>query len=56
MIVILFQNWQAHMHEYKLLGNSAYISREFPFIITPRRDNGLLTDEDIVNNSVDGIG
>jgi len=36
---------------WKLLGDSAYISADFPFIITPKRDNGLLTAEDIGNNT-----
>jgi len=35
---------------YKLLGDSAYIANAFPFIITPKRDNGLLSTEDVARN------
>ncbi|KAG5275883.1 hypothetical protein AALO_G00125580 [Alosa alosa] len=46
-----FQEWQEKMGEYHLLGDSAYISQHFPFIITPRRDNGALTDADLRRNA-----
>ena len=36
-----------------LLGDTAYISREFPFIITPTRDNGCLPPgEHLCNNRI----
>jgi len=38
-------------NNYKLLGDSAYIANVFPFILTPKRDNGLLTQQDIARNS-----
>ncbi|KAJ8355098.1 hypothetical protein AAFF_G00032860 [Aldrovandia affinis] len=31
---------------YKLLGDTAYIAQTYPFIITPKRDNGALTVDD----------
>ena len=46
-----FMEWQAKMAQYFLLGDSAYISRQFPFIKTPRRDNGNLTDEERAQNT-----
>lgn len=36
---------------YMLLGDSAYISREYPFIIMPARDNGALTIQDQLRNT-----
>jgi len=36
---------------HKLLGDSAYIANAFPFIITPKRDNGLLSSEDVARNA-----
>ena len=46
-----FQEWQERMGEYRLLGDSAYIGQDFPFIISPRRDNGALTDADLRRNT-----
>jgi hypothetical protein len=37
--------------QWKLLGDSAYIGNNFPFIITPKRDTGLLTEEDRQTNA-----
>ena len=37
-------------NEWKLLGDTAYIGQDFDFIITPRRDNGNLSAEDIRQN------
>ncbi|KAK0135644.1 hypothetical protein N1851_028507 [Merluccius polli] len=34
-----------------LLGDSAYISREYAFITTPKRDNGALTIQDQRQNT-----
>ncbi|KAJ8048513.1 Protein ANTAGONIST OF LIKE HETEROCHROMATIN PROTEIN 1 [Holothuria leucospilota] len=36
---------------WKLLGDSAYISKEFPFIVTPKRDNGMLSAGDVHDNA-----
>jgi len=38
------------MGDYRLLGNSAYIGQAFPFIVTPKSDNGALTDADHQQN------
>ncbi|XP_041368451.1 putative nuclease HARBI1 [Gigantopelta aegis] len=38
-------------NQWKLLGDSAYVSNDFPFIITPKRDNGNLTAADIQQNT-----
>ncbi|KAJ8387282.1 hypothetical protein AAFF_G00159050 [Aldrovandia affinis] len=35
---------------YMLLGDSAYISRDYTFIVTPKRDNGALTVQDQQRN------
>ncbi|CAL8388268.1 unnamed protein product [Boreogadus saida] len=45
-----YANWQEKMEDYRLLGDSAYIGQAFPFIITPKRDNGALTDADHQQN------
>ena len=45
-----YTNWQEKMEDYQLLGDSAYIGQAFPFIITPKRDNGALTDADRQQN------
>lgn len=47
----LFHEWQEKMGNWKLLGDSAYICNDFPFIITPKRDNGRLTEEDHRTNA-----
>ena len=39
------------MGENTLLGDSAYIGQAFPFIVTPKRDNGALTEGDLLQNS-----
>lgn len=41
-----FQSWRQSMGQYKLLGDTAYISHTYPFKVTPKRDNGALTLED----------
>ena len=43
-----FQDWQTKMEHFYLLGDSAYIGNAFPFIVTPKRDNGRLSEEDKV--------
>ncbi|KAJ8391892.1 hypothetical protein AAFF_G00083630 [Aldrovandia affinis] len=42
---------QSSAHRYMLLGDSAYISRDYTFIITPKRDNGALTVQDQQRNT-----
>lgn len=37
--------------QWKLLGDSAYISSDFPFVVAPKRDNGLLTSDDQTSNA-----
>lgn len=46
-----FVDWRAKMGEYKLLGDTAYIGHNFPFIVTPKRDNGMLSQEDLAQNA-----
>ncbi len=45
-----FENWQQKMGTSYLLGDTAYISGDYPFIITPKRDNGALTDDELQRN------
>jgi len=46
-----YTNWEEKMGNFELLGDSAYIGQAFPFIITPKRDNGALTDADLQQNA-----
>lgn len=46
-----FQVWQDKMGNYQLLGDSAYIGQAFPFVLTPKRDNGALTEADEQRNA-----
>ncbi|XP_051538282.1 uncharacterized protein LOC127431780 [Myxocyprinus asiaticus] len=46
-----YTTWQENMDEYSLLGDSAYIGQAFPFVITPKRDNGALPEADQLQNS-----
>ncbi|KAM3866921.1 putative nuclease HARBI1 [Diretmus argenteus] len=39
-----YSTWQEKMGECSLLGDSAYSEQAFPFVITPKRDNGALTE------------
>ncbi|KAJ8391895.1 hypothetical protein AAFF_G00083660 [Aldrovandia affinis] len=41
-----FETWMQYMGQYKLLGDTAYIAQTYPFIITPKIDNGALTVDD----------
>ncbi|XP_061085078.1 uncharacterized protein LOC133118834 [Conger conger] len=43
--------WEEKMGEYSLLGDSGYIGQAFPFVITPKRDNGALSEADQLQNS-----
>ena len=36
---------------FRLLGDSAYISNDFHFIMAPKRDNGNLTADQVRNNT-----
>ena len=47
---VFYTNWQEKIEDYRLLGDSAYIGQAFPFIITPKRDNGALTNADRQEN------
>ncbi|KAJ8371752.1 hypothetical protein AAFF_G00302590 [Aldrovandia affinis] len=46
-----FEKWGEKMGRYMLLGDSAYISRDHTFIVTPKRDNGALTLQDQQRNT-----
>lgn len=46
-----YTTWQEKMGDNSLLGDSAYIAQAFPFVITPKRDNGALTEADELQNS-----
>ena len=46
-----FENWEEKTENYRLLADSAYISNNFPFIVTPTRDDGVLTEEDMNQNT-----
>ncbi|KAK0138924.1 putative nuclease HARBI1 [Merluccius polli] len=46
-----FERSAEKMGGYMLLGDSAYISREYAFITTPKRDNGALTIQDQRQNT-----
>ncbi|KAK0142954.1 putative nuclease HARBI1 [Merluccius polli] len=46
-----FERSAEKMGGYMLLGDSAYISREYAFITTPKRDNGALTIHDQRQNT-----
>nr|XP_020487137.1 protein ALP1-like [Labrus bergylta] len=46
-----YSTWQEKIGEYSLLGDSAYIGEAFPFLITPKPDNGALTEVDQQQNA-----
>ncbi|XP_054599280.1 uncharacterized protein [Nothobranchius furzeri] len=47
------ESWQEKMVGYSLLGDSAHIERDFPFVVTPQCDNGTLTcEEQLKNNKI----
>ena len=46
-----FENWEVKREKYRLLGDSAHFSKHFPFIVTPTRDDGVLTEEDMNQNT-----
>ncbi|KAK7929267.1 hypothetical protein WMY93_005662 [Mugilogobius chulae] len=41
-----FDNWREAMGEFTLLGDTAYTSKNYPFIITPEKNNGVQTLEE----------
>ncbi|XP_074553186.1 uncharacterized protein LOC141809867 [Halichoeres trimaculatus] len=43
--------WQEKVGDHSLLGDSAYTGHAFPFIISPKHDNGALTEVDKLQNS-----
>lgn len=45
-----FEKWKQKMGTSYLLSDTAYISADYPFIITPKRENGALTDHDLQRN------
>ena len=46
-----FEEWREKMGDYFLLGDAAYTGQAFPFIVTPRCDNGVLTGADLRHNT-----
>lgn len=48
---LFLKNWNEKMGRFLLLGDSAYIGQAYPFIKTPKRDNGALTMQDQVKKS-----
>lgn len=47
-----FNSWRQKLGDYQLLGDSAYISNSFPFIVTPKHDNGALSEDDLRKNAM----
>ncbi|KAK7882197.1 hypothetical protein WMY93_028371 [Mugilogobius chulae] len=47
-----YNTWMQKMGDYKLLGDSAYISNNFPFVVTPKHDNGALSEDDLRRNAI----
>lgn len=45
-----YQTWEEKMDNNKLLGDSAYCGNAYPFVLTPKRDNGALTADDQARN------
>ncbi|KAM9832236.1 uncharacterized protein ACB057_007849 [Neosynchiropus ocellatus] len=43
--------WQEKMGDHSLLGDSAYTGHAFPFVISPKREEALLTEADQRQNS-----
>ncbi len=41
-----YNEWQHKMGEYCLLGDTAHIGKALPFIMTPKHDNGTVTEAD----------
>ena len=38
-------------NDWRILGDSAYVSQDFPWILTPTRDNGVLTPQQTASNT-----
>ncbi|KAM3876298.1 uncharacterized protein ACN63O_024338 [Diretmus argenteus] len=45
-----YRTWEEKMEDYQLLGDTAYIGNAYPFVVTPKRDNGALTAEEQAGN------
>ncbi len=45
-----YSTWEEKMGEYQLLGDSAYCGNAYPFVVTPKRDNGALSAEEEARN------
>ncbi|XP_053177218.1 putative nuclease HARBI1 [Scomber japonicus] len=45
-----YSTWEEKMGEYQLLGDSAYCGNAYPFVMTPKRDNGALSAEEEARN------
>ncbi|XP_061589260.1 putative nuclease HARBI1 [Cololabis saira] len=46
-----YTTWEEKMGDYTLLADSAYTGQEFPFVISPKLDNGALTEAEELQNS-----
>ncbi|KAM3876295.1 putative nuclease HARBI1 [Diretmus argenteus] len=46
-----FESWGEKMGRFMLLGDTAYIGQAYPFVTTPKRDNGALSMQDQLDNS-----
>uniref|UniRef100_A0A8C5G485 DDE Tnp4 domain-containing protein n=1 Tax=Gouania willdenowi TaxID=441366 RepID=A0A8C5G485_GOUWI len=46
-----YAKWQENMGEHSLLGDSAYVGPDFPFVVTPKCDDEALTKTDELQNS-----
>lgn len=46
-----FNKWEDRMEGQRLLGDTAYIGSMYPFIVTPKRDNGTLSPEEECYNT-----
>lgn len=47
-----FNTHEQKLGGYKLLGDGAYVCNSFPFIVTPKRDNGALGEDDLRRNAM----
>ena len=48
----IYRTWEDKFGDHwKLLADTAYICRDYPFLVTPKKDNGVLTVEDLRRNT-----
>lgn len=48
----LYHLWQEKLgNRWKLLGDAAYVSPDFPFVVTPKQDDGYATELDVALNA-----